>query len=144
GCGRFPGAPGRRRLLQERRDVELVVAQVEVGTRRRQSLVAVEAEAARSGALPPALPLVPPVEAGGDHRDAYLVTHRVVDDRAEDDVGIRVSGAMDDLGRLVDLEQAEVAAARDVEEAAARSLDGRLEQRARDGRSCRVDGPTLS
>ena len=53
----------------------------------------------------------------------------VVDDRAEDDVRVRVGGALDDLGRLVDLEQAEVAAAGDVEQDAGGALDGLLEQR---------------
>ena len=52
---------------------------------------------------------VPPVEAGGDDGDPDLVAHLVVDDRAEDDVGVRVGDAVDDLGGRVDLEQAEVA-----------------------------------
>ena len=32
------------------------------------------------------------LEAGGDHGDADLVAHRVVDDGAEDDVGALVGG----------------------------------------------------
>ena len=52
------------------------------------------------------------VEAGGDHGHPDLVGHRVVDHRAEDDVGVGVGGALNDLGRLVDLEQAEVAGRR--------------------------------
>ena len=49
---------------------------------------------------------LPAVEPGGDHRDPDLVAHLVVDDGAEDDVGVGVGDAVDDLGRLVDLEQA--------------------------------------
>ena len=54
---------------------------------------------------------------------------RVVDHRAEDDVRVRVRGALDDLGRLVDLEQAEVVAAGDVEQDAGGALDRLLQQR---------------
>ena len=68
----------------------------------------------------------------------------VVDDRAEDDVGVGVGDAVDDLGRLVDLEQAEVAAAGDVEQDAAGALDRGLEQRAGDGGAGGVDGPALA
>ena len=51
---------------------------------------------------------------------------------------------VDDLGRLVDLEQAEVAAAGDVEQDAAGAFDGGLEQRAGDGGAGGVDGPALA
>ena len=77
--------------------------------------------------------VVPAVEAGGDDRDPDLVAHLVVDDGAEDDVGVGVGDTVDDLGRLVDLEQAEVAATGDGEQDAAGALDRRLEQRAGDG-----------
>src|SRR5690554_2770229 len=53
------------------------------------------------------------VEAGGDDGDPDLVPERVVDDRAEDDVRVRVGGVGDELGGIVDLEQAEVRAAGD-------------------------------
>ena len=69
-----------------------------------------------------------PVKAGGNNRDAYLVAHAFVDDRAKDDVGARVGRARDDLGCLVDLEQAEVRAAGDVEQDAGRALDVRFKQ----------------
>ncbi len=54
----------------------------------------------------------PVVEAGADHGDAHLVGHALVDHGAEDDVGVRVGRVLDDLGGVVDLEQAEVLAAR--------------------------------
>ena len=54
----------------------------------------------------------PAAEAGRDHGHAHLVAHRLVDHGAEDDVRVRVGVTRDDLGRLVDLEQAEVGAAR--------------------------------
>ena len=69
------------------------------------------------------------VEAGRDHGHADLVLQRLVDHRAEDDVGVLVGRRGDDLGRLVDLEQAEVPAAGDVEQDAGRALDRLLEQR---------------
>ena len=84
------------------------------------------------------------VEAGGDHRHAHLVAERRVDHGAEDDVAVAVGGAGDDLGRLVDLEQAEVAAAGDVEQDAAGALDARLEQRRADRRPRRLDGAVLA
>src|SRR5205085_1538703 len=116
-------------LLQERGDVEVVVALVaEVVV----DVVVVEGEPTRRVLAAAGLALLPPVEAGGDDRDAHLVTHGVVDDGTEDDVGVGVGDAVDDLGGLVDLEQPEVAAAGDRQQDAARALDGRLEQRARD------------
>jgi hypothetical protein len=48
------------------------------------------------------------VEPGRDDGDPDLVAERVVDDRAEDDVGLGVGRLLDQPGRLVDLEQAEV------------------------------------
>src|SRR5579862_3421646 len=67
----------RAPLLEERRDVEIIVLPLEVG-----ELVVAQAEVTR----PPRrrrLRLVPAVEAGGDHRDAHLVAHRLVDHVAE-------------------------------------------------------------
>ena len=58
----------------------------------------------------------PAAEARRDHRDPHRLAERLVDDRAEDHVRVRVGMAGDDLGRLVDLEQPEAGAARDVEE----------------------------
>ena len=48
------------------------------------------------------------VEAGRDDGDPHLVAERVVDDRAEDDVGLRVGGLADQLGGLVDLSRREI------------------------------------
>jgi hypothetical protein len=72
------------------------------------------------------------VEAGGDDRDADLVAHLVVDDGAEDDVGVLVCDAVDDLGGGVHLEQAHPGRTGDVQQHAAGAVDGRFEQRARD------------
>src|SRR3954451_24783031 len=127
-----PAVRGRRSAVaQERRDVDLVVGDLERRPLDARAAVAAAGRVARllargagaGGAV---------VEAGGDHRHADLVAHVLVDDRAEDDVRGRVRGALDDLGRLVDLEQADVAAAGDVEQDAGRALDGLLEQRTRD------------
>ena len=83
-------------------------------------------------------------EAGRDHRDAHLVAHRLVDDRAEDDVRVLVGRARHDLGRLVHLEQADVGAAGDVEEDPGRAFDRRLEQRRRDGGARRLGRAVLA
>ena len=72
------------------------------------------------------------VEAGRDDGHLHLVAEGVVDDRAEDDVRVRVGRLGDQRGRLVDLEQAQVGAAVDREQHAVRALHARLEQRAGD------------
>src|SRR5438270_3750624 len=96
-----------RALLQEGGNVEVVVAaaaQVElvlVGAAEHVVLGGLEPE----GTAPLAaagLSLVPTVEAGGNHCHADFVAHRVVDDGTEDDVGVGMGNAADDLGRLVD------------------------------------------
>ena len=110
----------------------------------KRSVTGAGAPAPRPAVGAAALALVPPVEAGGDDGDPDLVAHLVVDDRAEDDVGVGVGDAVDDLGRLVDLEQAEVAAAGDAEQDAAGALDGGLEQRAGDGVAGGLERPALA
>ena len=115
--------------------VEIVVTQVELvvfawWSRRRcppVSEAAGRCDGARSLLAGPAA-LFPALEAGRDDGDPHLVTHVVVDDRAEDDVGVGMGHAVDDLGRLVHLEQSEVGTAGDVEQDAPRPFDGRLEQ----------------
>ena len=81
-----------------------------------------------------AAPARPAAEARRDHRHAHLVTHRLVDHGAEDHVRVRVGVARHDLGRLVDLEEAEARAAGDVEQDAGSAVERRLEQRRGDGR----------
>jgi hypothetical protein len=84
------------------------------------------------------------VEARRDHRDANLVAKAVVDDGAEDDVGVGVCRLGDELGRLVDLEQAEVGPTGDREQDAVRTVDGRLQQRTGDGHLRRGHRPVLA
>src|SRR5438132_1032974 len=134
------------RLLQEAGYVEVVLAaEVEVVAAAGLEHVLACAEAERGAApVAPLLALVPAVEAGGDDGDAHLVAQRVVDDRAEDDVGVGMGDPVDDLGRLVHLEQPQVAAAGDVEQDAARPFDRRLEQRAGDGGARRVQRPPFT
>src|SRR5829696_2192098 len=67
-------------------------------------------------------------EACCDHRDSNLVVQRAVDDCTEDDVGVLIRCAGDDLGRFVHLEQPHVGWAADVQEDSRRALDGRFEQ----------------
>src|SRR5205814_9885207 len=84
------------------------------------------------------------VEAGRDHGHPYLVAERVVDHRAEDDVGVRVRRVGDKLGRVVDLEQAEVRTARDGQQDAARPVHALLQQRAGDRVLGGVDRPVVA
>jgi hypothetical protein len=90
-----------------------------------------------------ALGRLPAVEARGDHRHPHLVAEPVVDDRAEDDVRVLVCGLGHQLRGLVDLEQAEVRAARDGQQHAARAVDRGLEQRRGDRHLGRGGGPVL-
>src|SRR3954468_363182 len=134
---RGPAAPlgGRRSAVaQEGRDVDVVVGDLQ---RRALAFADARAAVAPAGAVAGLLAGgartgAAVVEARRDDRHADLVADLLVDDRAEDDVGGRVGGALDDLGGLVDLEQADVLAARDVEQDPGGALDGLLEQRAGD------------
>src|SRR3954454_22521075 len=108
---RGPAAPlgGRRSAVaQEGRDVDVVVGDLQ---RRALALADARAAVAPAGAVAGLLAGgaragATVVEARGDDGDAHLVAELVVDDRAEDDVGGRVGRALDDLGGLVDLEEA--------------------------------------
>ncbi|CCX42539.1 putative uncharacterized protein [Clostridium sp. CAG:1024] len=71
-------------------------------------------------------------EACCDDRDAERIAHGVVDIRAEDDVCLGIGILRDDLGSLIDFEQAEIRTAGDVHEDAARAVDAGFEQRALD------------
>ena len=71
----------------------------------------------------------PVVEAGRDHRHADLVAERSSITAPKMMLELASAALCDDLGRLVDLEQAEVAAAGDVEQDAGGALDRLLEQR---------------
>src|SRR5690242_1024137 len=109
-AGRAPASAGGR-------------AAVRLGPRRgsgsggRGGRQAETAGPARAGPGQPGL-----VEPGRDHRDPYLVAQRVVDDRAEDDVGVRGGGVGDQLGCLVDLEEPQVGAALDGQQHAVREI----------------------
>src|SRR3954471_24944665 len=105
----------RRRLSQERRDVDLVVADLErLALDPWRAITTARTLARLLTSLP--RPRAAVVEPRGDDRDPHLVAQRLVDDRAEDDVGVGIGGALHDLGRLVDLEQADVRPAGDVEQ----------------------------
>ena len=74
------------------------------------------------------------VEACSDDGDLDLVALVGVHCGAEDDLGVRVDDPGDNLGRLVDLADAEGLAADDVPEDAAGAFDADLEQGARNRR----------
>src|SRR5436190_21315263 len=116
-------------LAQERRDLQRV-------GRREAELAGVLLLGRLRPAQEPTLTLLSPggerrhrpvaralVEAGGDHGHPHLVAEALVDDGAEDDVGVGIGRGTDDLGRLVHLEEPEIRAAGDVEEDARGSLD---------------------
>src|SRR5438270_12720812 len=104
-----PSSTASRALLEERGDVEVVVAAPEVelvvGAAKDVVLGRLEPEGAAPLAAT-ALALVPPIEAGSDDRDPHLVAHRVGDGGAEAAVGGGVGDAATDLRRLGDLERA--------------------------------------
>src|SRR5687767_7766949 len=68
------------------------------------------------------------VEPGRDHADLHVAAHAVVDDRAEDDVRLRIGRGVDDLGRFVDLEQSEIRTAGDGEQHTACAVDRLLQK----------------
>src|SRR5438105_12966905 len=105
-------------LAQEGRDIQIVFRR-----RGRSDDLEVVAGARRGGRSGLAhrradllLTLALAVEAGRDHRDLDLFLHLRVDRRAEDDLRILVGGLRDDLRGLVDLEDGQVLAARDVDQ----------------------------
>src|SRR5688500_20164919 len=129
-------------VAQERRDVEVVVGELE-----RRPLTVVHHDSTASWARPLAgiaslaagaidvedhaatAGAAAAVEPRRDHGHADLVRQAVVDHGPEDDVRVRVSGTLDDLGGLVHLEGGEIAPARGVHEDADRAPDRRLPQR---------------
>src|SRR5262249_58078240 len=116
--------PGRS--AQERRYVDVLVGDLQRGALALvDPRAAIPARAAlATGAAPGTV-----VKAGADHRYAHVVGHALVDHRAEDDVGVRVGRVLDDLRGVVDLEQAEILPAGDVQQDARRPVDGFLQQR---------------
>src|SRR5436305_4930766 len=108
-----------RVLLQEIGYVEAVVfvAQIELVFGAEGALGLGQSQATgRTGRrfVLPRLAFFPAVEAGRDDRHAHLVAHAFVDDLTEDDVGVGLGHAVDDLRCRVDLEQTEVAPSGDV------------------------------
>src|SRR4051794_3485580 len=131
-----------RLVLQELGDVDLVVGDLQ---RRALAIVHHDVATLRTAlAVEQAAAGTALVEAGGDDGHADLVAERIVDHGAEDDVRVARRCALDDLGRLVDLEQAEVGAAGDVQQHAGGALDAGLEQRTGDGRLCGLGGAVLA
>ena len=83
-------------------------------------------------------------EAGGDDGDRHGAGAPLVDHGAEDDVGVVVGRVGDDARGLVDLVEREIRAAGDVEQDAARALDGAVQQRRADGHGGRLVGAIVS
>src|SRR6267142_5170899 len=106
--------PRALRVAQERGHFEHVVRHVEPLTAGRLRLFGTELLGL--GDLRGAAPArTVRAESGRDHGDAHLVRKRLVDHRAEDDVRVLVRSSGDDLRGLVDLEETDLLAARDVE-----------------------------
>ena len=72
-------------------------------------------------------------KAGSNDGDAHLVVHILVDAGAEDDVGLAVGGLHDQVGGLVDVDDAHVLAAGNINQHRARAVDVGFKQRALDG-----------
>ena len=96
------------------------------------------------GTLGPALVGEALVEARCYHGHAHPITVVLVDNGAEDQVRVLVRRVVDDLRRLVYLEEPEVGAARDIQYDTRRPVDAGLEQRTRDGRLRGLCSPRLA
>ena len=73
-------------------------------------------------------------ETGGDHGNLHRIFHLLVQHGAENDVGIFVRGALNDRAGLLHFGELERCGTGDVDEDAARAIDGAgLEQRRGDG-----------
>src|SRR5713101_2515831 len=84
-------------------------------------------------------------EAGGNDRDLDLLFHLFIQNRAEDDVGILVGGALNDRGGLVDLGETQRAGAGDVDENTAGAIDGPgLEEGGGNGSLSRLGGAAFT
>ncbi len=69
-----------------------------------------------------------PLETGRDDGNADLIAHVLVDYGAEDQIHVSMRGFLDDGRRLIDLEQAHVRPACHIEQNAARSINGHVQQ----------------
>src|SRR6185503_19606833 len=127
----LPAAQERRHFENVRRDVEAAAHGLALAV-EREILALAPLTAER------------PVETRRDHRHAHLPVHALVDDSAEDDVGVEIGGPGDDLGGLVDLEEADIRPARDVEQDAGGAFDGGLEERRRHCRARSLGGAVLA
>src|SRR5918997_4655373 len=96
------------------------------------------------GTLGPALVGEALIEARCYHGNAHPVTVVLVDNGAENQVRILVGRVVDDLRRLVYLEEPEVGAARDIQYDARRPIDGSLQQRTGDGGLRGLGSPGLA
>src|SRR6476659_5874599 len=84
-------------------------------------------------------------ESGSDDGYADFIGHSFVDHSAENDISIVVSFFLDPRHRFIDLMQAEVGTAGDIDQNAARALNRDiLEQRTRDRLLRRFDGAILA
>src|SRR5215217_1525816 len=96
------------------------------------------------GTLGPALVGEALVEACCYHGHAHPLTVVLVDNGAEDQVRVLVRRVVDDLRSLVDLEEPQVRATRDIQYDTRRPVDAGLEQRAGDGGLRGLGSPRLA
>ncbi len=61
---------------------------------------------------------------GGDHGNLHVALHGFVEHGPEDDVGVGIGGVMDDAGRFAHFMKQEIVASGNVDENAARALNG--------------------
>src|SRR3989442_4990208 len=125
-------AVARSASPQERRDVEVVDQRLDPVFDRVRRLT--EFVCGLSACLAP----------GGDDGDPHVAVHLVVNDGAEDDVGIPVGRLLDDLGGLRDFQQPHVQPAGHVDQHAPGALHRCFEQRTADRRLGRADGAVLA
>src|ERR1041385_4001168 len=116
-CGRSTGhgGGGRRRLrtLVDHR-IRLLVDRCRPGMR----------DGLRRGVHPLAMIIMMRPETGGDDCDLDLVLHALIEYRSKDDVGVLMGSALNDARGFVDFRQFERTGAGNVDEDAARTVDG--------------------
>ena len=104
-----------------------------LGSGRRGRVEAGSGGLRRSGGSLLGLRLARLVEAGGNDGHADLVVERGIEARTEDDVGVRVRSLLNEVCGRLDILQAHILRAGDVDEHAARTVDGRLHEGAGHG-----------
>src|SRR6266700_2746918 len=84
------------------------------------------------------------IEAGRNHSDFDSAIIARILHTTKDDIGLRVRGAADNIGRLVYLEERHIGAPSDIEEHTTRPTDIDIQQRTGDSHLCGFGSASLA